>query len=194
MTPTLKTGRLILAPPIIHEQMDVSHYLKWLNNRKVVMYSEQRHKEHTAKTQFDFLCSFGGDNQIWEIVVAGNTIGAITAYRNTPNKTANLGIMLGEPRTWGRGYGPEAWDAVCQYLFEDDIRKVEAGCMACNEAMIKVLTKCGFTHEATMPNYFLFNGNPEDMNYYGKYREAKIIPIGKKEGKAAQDHSGASRV
>jgi RimJ/RimL family protein N-acetyltransferase len=188
-TPILKTARLILSAPIIHEQMDVRHYLKWLGNRQVVKYSEQRHRPHTEQSQYNYLCSFGGDNQIWEIIVAGNPIGTITAYRNPANRTANLGIMIGEPRTWGRGYGSEAWDAVCDYLFEDNIRKIEAGCMACNSNMIKLLKKCDFKHEATLPNYFLFDGIPEDMYYYGRYLEAKIIPI-KKEGKASQDNCG----
>ncbi len=137
MTPTLKTARLILSAPIIHEQMDVGHYLKWLNSKQVIKYSEQRHRTHTEKTQYEYLCSFGVDNQIWEIIVAGNPIGTITADRDPANRSANLGIMIGEMRTWGHGYGPEAWNAVCDYLFEDNIRKIEAGCMACNTSMIR---------------------------------------------------------
>lgn len=166
----------------MHEGMDVSHYLKWLCNERVVRYSEQRHKEHTPTSQYEYLTVFNkprpiGEDQLWEIVRDGIPIGTITAYRNSPNRTANLGLMIGEPRVWGTGYGPEAWEAVSNYLFEDGIRKLEAGCMASNAGMIKALQKCGFTHEATLPNYFLLDGRPEDMLYYGRYREAQIIPI-----------------
>jgi len=84
---------------------------------------------------------------------------------------------MGETQVWGQGYASEAWDAVCRYLFEDGIRKIDAACMASNTAMSSVLIKCGFMYEATIPNFFLLNGKPEDMRYYGRYREAKIIPI-----------------
>ncbi len=176
-TPVLKTNRLILSPPLIHDQMNVDHYLKWLCNERVTQFSEQRHKTHTIKSQREYLKSFGGDDQIWEIKRNSTPIGSITSYRNLPNSISTLGIMMGETQVWGQGYASEAWDAVCRYLFEDGIRKIDAGCMASNTAMSSVLVKCGFIYEATLPNFFLLNGKPEDMKYYGKYREAKIIPI-----------------
>jgi len=176
-TPILKTTRLTLAPPLIHDQMNVDHYLKWLCNEQVIRFSEQRHRKHTIENQRDYLRSFDGDNQIWEITRNAIPIGTITSYRNPPNSTANLGIMVGEPTVWGQGYGSEAWDAVCKYLFEDGIRKIEAGCMSNNHAMRGVLSKCGFEFEATLPNYFLLDGKPEDMVYYGTYRKAQIFSI-----------------
>lgn len=162
----------------MHEGMDVTHYLKWLCNERVVKFSEQRHKAHTPDSQYEYLIGFNkGDDQLWEIVRDSNPIGTITARRNPPNRTANLSLMIGDQRIWGAGYGPEAWEAVSNYLFEDGIRKLEAGCMASNLGMIKVLMKCGFKHEATLPNYFLLDGRPEDMLYYGRYKEAQIIPL-----------------
>ncbi len=176
-TPILKTARLTLAPPLIHDQMNVDHYLKWLHTEQVIRLSEQRHRKHTIDSQRDYLRSFDGDNQIWEIKRNATPIGTITSYRNTPNATSNLGIMIGEQIVWGQGYGAEAWDAVCGYLFEDGIRKIEAGCMSNNNAMRGVLSKCGFMLEATLPNYFLLDGKPEDMVYYGKYRTAQVFSI-----------------
>jgi len=184
-TPTLKTARLTLSPPIIHAQMNVDHYLRWLANERVVKYSEQRHREHTQETQRTYLASFnvgaflGEDRLLWEIQRTGNPIGSVSAYLNIPNKTANISIMIGEPRVWGAGYGIEAWMAVCTYLFDDGMRKIEAGCMASNGPMISVLRKAGFIKEAVLPNYFLFDGKPEDMVYYGKYRTAQVIPLQK---------------
>ena len=177
VTPTLKTARLTLSPPLIHDQMNVDHYLKWLHTGFVTQFSEQRHKKHTIDSQREYLKSFGGDDQIWEIKRNAIPIGSITSYRNLPNSTSTLGIMIGEIQVWGQGYASEAWSAVCDYLFEDGIRKIDAGCMASNTAMVSVLIKCGFKLEAVLPNYFLLNGKPEDMEYHGKYRKAKIFPI-----------------
>lgn len=182
-TPILKTPRLTLSPPLMHPNMSVDHYLRWLSSRVVVRYSEQRHREHTVDSQRLYLKDYNTDpadgyqSQLWEIQRTGGIIGSITAHRNIPNKTANVGIMIGEAKVWGSGYGVEAWDAVTEYLFDDGVRKVEAGCMASNGPMIGILKKAGFELEATLPNYFLLDGKPEDMVYYGKYSEAKIISL-----------------
>lgn len=176
-TPILKTARLTLAPPFMHEGMDVTHYLKWLCNESVTKYSEQRHNTHTPASQYEYLTSFTGDKQIWEIQRDTKPIGTITAYRNPPNRTANLGILIGDTSVWGQGYGPEAWEGLSSYLLGDGLRKLEAGCMVSNRPMRRLLLKCGWDWEATLPNYFLFNGKPEDMAYHGTYRKAQIIPI-----------------
>jgi RimJ/RimL family protein N-acetyltransferase len=181
-TPILKTARLMLSPPLMHPNMNVDHYLRWLSSRNVVQYSEQRHREHTVDSQREYLSQFNVGTlpfraMLWEIQRTGCAIGSITATIDVYNKSANVAIMIGEPKVWGNGYGAEAFDAVTNYLFEDGIRKVEAGCMRSNSSMRAVLGKCQFVLEATLPNYFLLDGKPEDMLYYGKYQEAKIIPI-----------------
>ena len=181
MTPTIKTPRLTLSFPLIHDNCDLKHYVKWLENEEVVRYSEQRHYRHTQETQFEYMKSFvkNEDAQFWEISVASNPIGSITAFRDRNNNTANVGIMIGERRVWGNGYGPEAWEAVCDYLSDGGTRKIEAGCMASNTAMQRILDKTGFLLEAVIQGHFLRNGKPEDKWCYGKNRTAEIIPLKK---------------
>lgn len=162
--------------------MDVSHYLKWLSNESVTTYSEQRHRTHTDETQRDYICSFQkSDHCFWEVQRSGNPIGSITAYRDMANRTANIGVMIGEYRVWGNGYGAEAWDAVEKFLFDNGTRRVEGGCMRSNSAMISLFKKLGYTHEATVPGHFLRHGHPEDLVCYGKVREAKVLPLKKQE-------------
>lgn len=171
--------------------MDVDHYLKWLNNESVTTYSEQRHRTHTTETQREYITSFvGSDHFFWEIQRTGNPIGSITAYRDMSNRTANIGIMIGEYRLWGNGYAAEAWDAVGGYLFDNGTRKIEGGCMATNLAMVNLFKKLGYTHEATVPGHFLRHGHPEDLVCYGKTREAKVFSIAKK----TEDETGSLRV
>ena len=177
-SPTLKSVRLTLAYPLVHEGMDLTPYLKWLCNESVTKYSEQRHYSHTPETQYRFLTGFqDSDDHFWEIRRNATPIGSITAYLDVPNRTANVGIMIGEPSVWGQGYGPEAWETVCNFLFENGTRKIEAGCMAANRAMLRIFDKTGFRYEATIGGHFLLNGNPEDKVMYGKQSKAKIIQI-----------------
>lgn len=177
-SPTLKSARLTLAFPLVHEGMDLTPYLKWLCNETVTKYSDQRHVVHTPETQYKYITSFvGSEDYFWEIRRNATPIGSIVAYRDIPNRTANVGIMIGEPSVWGQGYGPEAWDTVCNFLFSQGTRKIEAGCMASNHGMRRLLEKVGFVYEATIDNHFLLYGNPENKVCYGKYSKAKIIQI-----------------
>jgi len=186
--PTLKTARLTLAFPILHDNMDLDHYLRWLNNETVTKFSEQRHNTHTNETQYAHLSSFvDSEDYFWEIQRTGIPIGSITAYRDLPNRVANIGIMIGQPLLWGQGYACEAMEAVCDFLFEEGCRKVEGGCMAANRGMIRTLEKVGFEYEATVGSHFLLNGKPEDKVIYGKYNQAKVIPIRTDNTKAGQE-------
>lgn len=178
--PTLKTARLTLVHPIMHDNMTLDYYLRWLNNETVVKFSEQRHKTHTNESQYEYLKWFvGNDDRFWEIQRTGTPIGSISAFVFPANRRANVGVMIGEPRLWGQGYASEAMDAVCNFLFEEGCRKIEGGCMAANHGMIRLFEKLGFRYEATIGSHFLLNGKPEDAVYYGKYNKAKIIPIKK---------------
>jgi ribosomal-protein-alanine N-acetyltransferase len=189
-TPHLKTSRLVLSPPLIHDNMDVTHHLRWLKNKQVLQFSENRHFEHCRQSQLEYLRSFNGEtNHFWEIQTLGKPLGSITAYLNTPNRTANLGIMIGEPDCWGRNYASEAWEVVCKFLFSDKTRKIEAACMASNIPMIRVLENNKFSYEATIGQHFLLDGKPEDKVCYGKFKKAKIIPLAGRNGRVA-DSSG----
>lgn len=182
---TLKSDRLSLSFPMLYEGMDVSHHVRWLNDPQIVEFSEQRHLTHTDKTQYEYIMSFvNTDDLFWEIFFDGKPVGTITAYRNMPNKTANMGVLIGDKRHWGRGFASEAWETVGEYLFEGGTRKLEAGCMGSNRAMISVLKKNKFKLEATIPEHFLRYGLPEDKLLYGKYREAKVFPLPKPKAEA----------
>lgn len=170
MTPTLTTSRLTLVP--YTAGMVTVRHVEWLNDKEVVKYSEQRHKEHTLESQHKYLNEFPYGSRIWIIttdpVAYFGTIGTITAYIDRPNRRANMGIMIGEKSAWGQGYGSEAWDAVIEYLFTDEnIRKIECGCMLSNEPMMVLAKRSGMTMETVVPEHFSFNDRPEALVTWG---------------------------
>ena len=177
MTPRLETSRLVLSPYVAG--FIQPEHIDWLNDPEVVKYSEQRHKAHSESTQRVYLNSFNADEHIWLIqcLVSDEDktrflkdIGTITAYVDVPNQVANMGIMIGDRSMWGKGCGREAWQAVMDWLFTQDVRKVECATMSCNSAMRNLAFKCGMRVEGIRQHHFWFDGAPMDMVSYARMR------------------------
>jgi RimJ/RimL family protein N-acetyltransferase len=169
MTPTLSTDRLSLR------QLNkwTSDQLRWLNDPEVVRFSEQRHKHHTQFSQMTYINSFEDGSHIWRIcrLDTGAHIGNLTATYDRHNEIADVGILIGEAEMWGRGYGAEAWNAACNWLLDGGgVRKLEAGCMRTNAAMLKIIRGSHFRQEGELANHFLQGGNPVSAVLFGRFR------------------------
>lgn len=145
----------------------------WLRDPEVVRYSEQRHHTHTLSSQLRYIEQFGGKSHLWGIyrIKDGEHIGNISALHDEPNDVSDVGIMIGETACWHSGYGREAWNAVCNWLLDPNlgaVRKLEAGCMGSNLAMIKIIRKSGFIDEGIRANHFMVDGGPVSMLLFGR--------------------------
>lgn len=172
MTPTITTSKLILRPLTKATQ----RHIDWLRDPKVTEYSEQRHREHTFATCLRYIHSFVPDGHIWAIstTLDDRHIGNIAADVDRPNNTCDLSILIGDRDCWGKGFGRDAWRTVSEWLLNregGDLRKVEAGCMAVNIPMRRVLDHTGFQFEGERKNHFLYKeGQPCGAVYYGRFR------------------------
>lgn len=171
MTPTISTSRLSLRPLIKGTPRQVA----WLTDPEVVKYSEQRHKPHSLKSQLRFIDTFSGRSHLWGIFLAatGDHIGNLSAVHDENNNVSDVGILIGEKKCWGLGMGSEAWKAACGWMLDPgcgNIRKLEAGCMRANEAMLKIIRKSGFQEEGERKNHFLLDGAPVGMVLFGRHR------------------------
>ena len=159
------TQRLILEP--FTEKFLTERYVSWLNDPEVVKYSENRHRMHTIQSCAEYLASFAGSPHcFWAICQRSDMlhIGNVNAYVDEFNSVADMGILIGEPSSSGKGYATEAWRAVMDYLIQHrKIRKISAGAMAANIPMIKVMERCGMQPDGTRKNHFLLNSNPVDL-------------------------------
>jgi RimJ/RimL family protein N-acetyltransferase len=149
--------------------------LAWLRDPEVMRYSEQRHQTHTLSTQLAYVSSFRGKSHLWGIyrVDTGNYIGNLSARHDDPNDVTDVGIMIGEPGSLRQGLGREAWMAACDWLLNREsgnVRKLEAGCMKSNEAMLRIIRGSKFVQEGELPGHFLLKGNPESAMLFGRIR------------------------
>lgn len=166
-TPIIETSRLNLEPFDINKHL-TDRYVSWLNDPNVVRYSEQRHHHHTTDSCRAFAQRFtNSPNHFWAIIAKTPTqihIGNLVAYIDIPNRIAEMSILIGESLVRGQGLGTEAWNIGLQYLLTDaQMRKIYAGTMSENIAMLKVFSRSGMLIECRQPRHFLFEGREIDL-------------------------------
>jgi len=169
----IETRRLRITP--FSEAYLSSRYVSWLNDPEVVRYSEQRHKKHTLESCQQYWQSFkDSPNYFWAINTVDTEfghIGNINADIDEHNSTASVGIMIGERSVWGKGYGLEAWSAVCHYLVNDiGIRKVTAGTLALNKGMLRIMEKSGMIADGRWSRHYVVDGGEVDIIFAAFFR------------------------
>lgn len=167
----ITTERLLITS--FQEKHLTQKYVDWLNDSEIVKYSNQRHFNHTIETCREYWEGFKeSTNYFWaiETLVEGNHIGNLNAYIDKNNKTADVGILIGDRTKWGKGYGLESWNGVLKFLFEHNkIRKITAGTLAVNEGMIKIASKSGMIEEGRRYKQEIIKNKEVDMIYYAVF-------------------------
>ncbi len=129
-------------------------------------YSENRHRTHTLESCREYFESFyGSDNGLWAISIreSGEHIGNINVYIDTHNSVADVGLMIGEQSSHGKGFGFEAWQAVLDFLIKDfHIRKITGGTMSLNKGMIRIMERSGMNDDGISKRQFLLDGKEVD--------------------------------
>jgi RimJ/RimL family protein N-acetyltransferase len=98
-------------------------------------------------------------------------IGTMTAYVDTHNEVAEVGIMIGERSAWGQGYGLEAWQAVCDYLLaQRNIRKITAGTAATNTAMRRIMEKAGMVPDGLRKAQYIIDNKSVDVIHMALFK------------------------
>lgn len=162
--PLIRCARLTLLP--FAERHLTDRYVSWLNDPEVVRFSEQRHSRHSVESSGAYAASFSGSSNSFiamETELHGH-IGNMTVTRDLPNRTADLAIMIGHRPAWGQGYAAEAWSAIMRHLLQSEkLRKVTAGTMAENHAMLKLMRRTGMKIEGHRSRQFVLDGREVDL-------------------------------
>lgn len=158
----------------IFDNSDITNeYIQWLNDPEVVRYSNQRFQTHTKESCKEYFKSFIGTNNLFLSIYLNRervSIGTMTVYVNHNHSTADIGIMIGNKKYWGRGFGKEAWNLVMSYLFfNKKIRKITAGAIDRNIAMIELMKKTGMKPDGVRVKHELFQDNEHDILYFAVF-------------------------
>lgn len=105
-------------------------------------------------------------------------IGFIDLWTSWSNQGAWVGIGIGEPEYWGRGYGSDALRVGVNYAFRElGLYKVTLGVFSYNPRAVKAYEKVGFVHEGQARAMLYRDGQRHDFLYMGILRpewEARI--------------------
>ncbi|MGZ8349851.1 MAG: GNAT family N-acetyltransferase [Allosphingosinicella sp.] len=170
----LESERLRLRP-FCEEDVDAV-YLGWLNDPAVTRYSNQRFRRHDEASARAYLATFADSPNLFLSVRRRDddrAVGTMTSYVSPHHGTADVGIMIGAREARGQGFGQEAWDLLLAHLLaRPDIRKVTAGTLACNAAMIRLADRSGMALEGRRRDQELVEGQSYDMLYFGRFANA----------------------
>ena len=169
----LTTSRLVIRP---FKQADITDsYLSWLNDPEVTRFSNQRFREHNVMSVSAYFKSFISSNNsflLLDRLDGSGAIGTATVYRDNNHGTADIGLMLGDRRCWGKGYGREAWTALLEALLsEPGLRKVTGGTARLNKGMVKIMEQSGMELEAVRSRQELIEGQPVDLLYFARFAD-----------------------
>ena len=172
--PRIRSARCALEP--FSKEFLKPRYVAWLNDSEVTRFSEQRHKTHSLESCRAYAESFRDTPHYFWAVVASDAvlghIGNINCYIDPHNGVADVGILIGERRCWGNGFGTEAWIAVCRHLLlELKIRKVTAGTIASNTGMLGIMRRAGMRDDGRRIRQYVQDGKEVDMVYAALFAE-----------------------
>ncbi|MFB3881482.1 MAG: GNAT family N-acetyltransferase [Armatimonadota bacterium] len=129
---------------------DAERCLRWVSDPEVQRFLGLIQPARTLDQERSWIASILSDRQhqrafviLSETGVAIGTCGLRGVDREAG--TALLGMMIGDPRLWGRGYGTAATRALLGYAFgELELREVRLSCHAENGRAIRCYEKAGF--------------------------------------------------
>ena len=151
-------------------------YVSWLNDPVTMRFSNQRFLVHDRQSCLRYLESFKTSPNLFFSIRDKQTklsIGTMTAYLAPQHGTADMGILVGERSVWGQGFGLDAWSTLLHWLIDvQKIRKVTAGTLACNDAMLRLMDKSGMCKEGEKKLHEIVNGQPHDVLYFARFRAA----------------------
>lgn len=87
------------------------------------------------------------------------------------NRTAWVGVGIGDRDNWGKGYGSEAMELVIRYAFDElNLHRLQLTVIAYNPRAQEMYEKLGFVREGVYREFIERDGARHDLLLYGLLR------------------------
>ena len=136
------------------EQNDLKDRHQWLNNPEVTQFFTNLGSIHISETElakwYENICNKNLQELHFSIFIGESKHigGAQLKSLDWKNRSAELGIFIGEKSEWGKGYGTEAANLLTHYGFNElNLHRIWLRVDSDNLAALKCYQKTGFTQE-----------------------------------------------
>jgi RimJ/RimL family protein N-acetyltransferase len=161
--------------PLEREDLN-ARYLGWLNDPGVTRYMETGTFPTTTGDLEKFYDEVTGtQNQVILAVAekkSGQHIGNVKLGPiHWIHRCATFGIMIGDKKFWGRGWGLEATRLMLEYGFDRlNLRRIDLGVFAEHGAAVRCYEKAGFKVEGRLRESLFQDGTYKDRVLMGLLR------------------------
>ena len=165
-------GKVVLRPITIG---DAPRFVRWLNDPAVSKPLRGHHKRLTLKEERKWIHALvkkkKTERQFAIVTAEGVHIGGTSLVLDAQNNRARFGIVIGEKRFWGQGYGTDATKEIIRYAFRIlKLHKVELNVYAFNKRAIRLYRKIGFKVEGIQKEHLRYGGKYFDRIKMGLLR------------------------
>ena len=156
--------RIYLSP---RNSEDVEQFTEWLNDFNTTDYIGRSGASVTLDTEKEYLSRVSKDTATFVIVTLEDNkmIGTVSLEKiNWHNRTATLGIFIGDKDFRNKGYGTEAIKLILEYGFKYlNLYNIKLDLMEFNARALKCYEKCGFKEYGRRRKCEYLNGKYYDI-------------------------------
>lgn len=167
----LETARLFLRP--LEDADAEGPYPSWLNDGETCAGMRHHVYPYTRQQALTYIRQLPSDKSNLTLAIAlkedQRHVGNISLRDIDPvHRSAELGILLGDPDVRGQGIALEACQAVVHHAFTAlNLHRINCGTISSNQAMISVARKLGFRQEGIQREALFKGGRYVDVIVYG---------------------------
>lgn len=164
--------RIYLSP---RNSEDIEIFTKWLNDFQVTDYTGRSSQILTLDGEKQYLEQPNSEGVYFAIVTLDNDemIGTVSLEKiDHLNRTATLGIFIGEAEYRNKGYGTEAINLILDYGFNYlNMYSIELRVLEFNDRAAACYKKCGFKEMGRRRKEKFINGKYYDTIYMDILKE-----------------------
>lgn len=156
------------------EREDIPRFVRWFNDPEVRQYLLMYEPMSTAEEErwFERHLDAPNDQTLGIEARAGEEwihIGNVGLHRiDWKNRTAALGIAIGDKAYWGQGYGTDAVRTMLRHAFQGmNLHRVELDVYDFNPRAQRCYEKAGFRHEGSRRQAHFHAGCYHDVHTLG---------------------------
>lgn len=153
----------------LHNNSDIPLWYEWFNDQDVVRFSVHGCFPNTRARQLRFFRDMYCSKDSFQLAIVdiknGVLIGTVGLHKiDLINRNADISIIVGNKKYWGKGNGRESVELVLKHAFDKlNLHKVSAGMAEDNIASFKLFNSLGFRQEGRLKEQNFANGKYQNI-------------------------------